>query len=263
MKRVTYQTYLLMGVVATALASACKKGEKAPGVNEDSTAPTVTVALADGQETVPPDGKIVLEASATDDTGVEKVVFYQEQNKLTELSTPPYRYEWVLDNDERTVGNIVQLSATVHDAAGNTGESDVLAVPVSVRIEMESGDIVAELPGEKKEDEYASGGQRVRGFDWAGSGIDIPVTIPVAGEYVLAVAGATGFDGNNGAVITIDGLAATRKTVLFENQGWNTWTIQTVVFSLEAGDHTINFRKESDETTGWADYDYFDIYKKP
>ncbi len=84
----------------------------------DTTSPTVSLTAPTVNATL--SGTTTLTATATDDTAVTKVEFYEGATKLGEDTTSPYTYSW----DTTTVANgAVSLTAKAYDAAGNVGTS--------------------------------------------------------------------------------------------------------------------------------------------
>ena len=93
----------------------------------DTTPPTVSLSSNSSKVIVP--GSIVLTATATDDSGVTKVEFFDGATKLSEDTTSPY---------EQTVAFVFEnngsksYSAKAYDAAGNSTISKPVAVVVNI-----------------------------------------------------------------------------------------------------------------------------------
>jgi chitinase len=93
------------------------------GIN-DVTAPSVSFASPGEGATV--NGVVTISATASDNTGVSKVEYYQNGVLIAAGNLPPYSYSW--DTKSLANGNYT-LTAKAYDAAGNVGTS---AVVVSV-----------------------------------------------------------------------------------------------------------------------------------
>lgn len=100
--------------------------EPEPQPEPDTTPPSVTL-------TAPSDGDaisstVTISADATDQVGVSAVEFYQGDSLLGEATSEPYTLEW--DTTGLSNGTYT-LHAVATDAAGNSAESDAVAVIVS------------------------------------------------------------------------------------------------------------------------------------
>jgi hypothetical protein len=96
------------------------------GTDVDTTPPAVSLSSSSSEVTAP--GAITLSASASDDVGVTKVVFFEGATRLGEDDSAPYTFErrfGAADNGSYS------YTATAFDAAGNSGSSDPVTVTVS------------------------------------------------------------------------------------------------------------------------------------
>ncbi len=91
----------------------------------DTVVPTVTMTAPSAGSTV--SGIITLEASASDNVGIDRVDFYVDSLVVGSASRAPYQVSW--DSRSSTNGGIA-LSAKAYDAAGNSQGS--ASVPVTV-----------------------------------------------------------------------------------------------------------------------------------
>jgi hypothetical protein len=92
---------------------------------EDTTAPLVSVGA-------PEDGSVVsaittVSVWATDDTTVAVVELYIDGSLLATDTTTPFNFNW---NTAQSDDGLHTIQAMAYDAAGNRGESDVVAVTV-------------------------------------------------------------------------------------------------------------------------------------
>ncbi|WP_162605085.1 Ig-like domain-containing protein [Geomonas oryzae] len=95
-------------------------------VSNDVTAPVVTLTSPAGGSTV--SGTVSLTASATDNVGVSKVEFYQNNALIGTSSTAPYSLSW---NTALVANGTYTITAKAYDAAGNVGASQSASVTVS------------------------------------------------------------------------------------------------------------------------------------
>jgi Bacterial Ig domain len=93
----------------------------------DTTAPTVT--LTSSRTTITEPGSLTLEATASDDRGVTRVVFFDGSRQIGEDATAPYTLTVSFQAQE--IGTR-QFGVRAFDAVGNSGSS--VAVIVDVRI---------------------------------------------------------------------------------------------------------------------------------
>lgn len=98
-----------------------------PGTG-DATAPQVSLTTSSSNATV--GQTVTLNATASDNTGVTKVEFYQGSTKLGEDTTSPYSYTW---NTAGLSAGTYTLTAKAYDAAGNVATS--LATTVTLNQE--------------------------------------------------------------------------------------------------------------------------------
>ncbi|MDQ3398995.1 MAG: Ig-like domain-containing protein, partial [Deinococcota bacterium] len=97
------------------------------GTDVDTTPPAVSLSSSSSEVTAP--GAITLSASASDDVGVTKVVFFEGATRLGEDDSAPYTFErrfGAADNGSYS------YTATAFDAAGNSGSSDPVTVIVDI-----------------------------------------------------------------------------------------------------------------------------------
>ena len=96
--------------------------------NLDTTPPTVFITGPADGTAVPKGSTVSINATASDNVGVNKVEFYVN-NKLTcSDSTLPYSCPWKVPNPK---GRIYTLQAKAYDIAGNSGISNVVKVTSS------------------------------------------------------------------------------------------------------------------------------------
>jgi Bacterial Ig domain/SMP-30/Gluconolactonase/LRE-like region len=111
----------LVTVLVTVLA-ACTGA-----TTNDTSKPTVSLTSSSTNVTAP--GSITLNATASDDTGVTNVEFFEASTKLGEKSTAPYELSMSLtaaNNGSRT------FTAKASDAAGNNATSSAVTVTINV-----------------------------------------------------------------------------------------------------------------------------------
>jgi len=132
----------------------------------DVTPPEVELVSPEPGAVLSEPETVVLEAVASDDTGVLRVDFFDGDTRLGAVASEPYQYEWSItdaDNGEH------ELFARAFDAAGNSAASPVVSLTVDIR-----GDEMAGtrkwFPGQYSKTEAASGpgftGWRVN-VNWA------------------------------------------------------------------------------------------------
>jgi len=99
----------------------------------DTVAPTITITNPQDGGTV--FGTVVISASAQDrgikgkaPSGIQKVEFYVDGDKIGEDNSSPYTYSW--DTDSLQYGSIHLIQAKAYDNAGNVGESSVIRVTI-------------------------------------------------------------------------------------------------------------------------------------
>lgn len=90
---------------------------------KDSTPPSVTLINPKNGDVL--SNVVKLEADASDDTGVEKVVFYVNENVIAEVKSAPYIYNW--DSGNAANGANV-IKAVAFDKAGNSASSQFINV---------------------------------------------------------------------------------------------------------------------------------------
>lgn len=95
-------------------------------VSNDVTVPIVTLTSPAGGSTV--SGTVSLTASASDNVGVSKVEFYQNNTLIGSSSTAPYSFSW---NTAQLANGTYTITAKAYDAAGNQGVSQSATVTVS------------------------------------------------------------------------------------------------------------------------------------
>ncbi len=95
-------------------------------VANDVTAPTVALTSPSGGSTV--SGTVSLTANASDNVGVNKVEFYQNNTLIGTSSTAPYSFSW---NTTLVANGTYTITAKAYDSAGNVGLSQSTAINVS------------------------------------------------------------------------------------------------------------------------------------
>ncbi|HOQ40080.1 MAG TPA: Ig-like domain-containing protein [Fervidobacterium sp.] len=73
-------------------------------------------------------GTVTIEANAQDDTSVEKVEFYIDGTNVSEITIPPYKYNW--DTTNLTNNSTHTIQAKAYDFTGNVGESNLINVTI-------------------------------------------------------------------------------------------------------------------------------------
>lgn len=267
----TIKRFALAGFLAIATWSCSSDDDgkdPAPVVDNDETAPSVSLQatssnIMEGEVVlVLKDGEVTLAISGEDEengSGLARIELYEGEEKIKEFTEEDNEFNYKVTGEGL---EHITLTAVAYDKEENKSEEVSLIISVGMRLEAESGAIVEGKRGKTEEREQASGGWIVREIDEAGSGVDLNFTAPSAGVYKMIVAGSTGFDGNNGYQVYVDGNAENAQYAFFDNLGWYVFapSPDNVTFDLSAGDHTLNLRKESDETTGWAELDYIDVF---
>lgn len=84
----------------------------------DTKAPTTTLMKPTNGQTV--NGALTLEATASDESGISKVEFYVDSNKVAEAAGSPYKASY---DTKQLKNGTHQLYAKAYDTAGNTGRS--------------------------------------------------------------------------------------------------------------------------------------------
>ncbi len=92
----------------------------------DTAAPTVALTAPVGGDVL--SGAAVFEATASDDTGVAKVLFYAESWLIGEDTTAPYSITWDTRSQPFTV---LYLKAVAYDSVGRRAESSTVRVSVN------------------------------------------------------------------------------------------------------------------------------------
>jgi hypothetical protein len=93
--------------------------------SSDVTAPSVMITFPANGATVPKKSTVTIQASASDNTGVDHVEFYVDGNLKCADSSSPYSCAWsVPPPPNRTY----TLQAKAYDAAGNIGLSALITV---------------------------------------------------------------------------------------------------------------------------------------
>ena len=151
-----------------ALAWGCVGLVEGAGAADDDPGADALLADAPLEDVVPPEVElvspepgavftesqtVVLEAEASDESGVDRVVFFDGDIRLGAADGEPYRYEWSVteaDNGEH------DLVAKAFDAAGNSATSAVVSVAVDIR-ESQTGEKRKWFPGQYSKTEGASG----------------------------------------------------------------------------------------------------------
>jgi subtilisin family serine protease len=96
-----------------------------PNPPADGHAPAVSISSPADGATV--SGDVAVAASATDNTGVDKVVFYVDGKEAATVTTAPFSFTW----SSTSVGDGTHaLVANAYDAAGNVGKSTAVRVNV-------------------------------------------------------------------------------------------------------------------------------------
>jgi hypothetical protein len=124
----------------------------------DVVKPIVTLDLPVNNQVL--SGKYTLKATATDNVGVTKVVFYRGTTNMGNDTTSPYTYSW---NTVNVPNGTYVLKAKAYDAAGNIGVSSTVTVTVNNPVPNNLAPIV------------------FAGNDNSASGLNFPATIPTFG----------------------------------------------------------------------------------
>lgn len=104
----------------------------------DKTLPIVSLTVSSTNITEA--GSITLTATVTDDTGIHKVEFYRDGEKIDEDQAEPY--EQLVELSFKDSGNL-EFSAIAFDLAGNSAESAVTTVAVIIPNKISSPDDAA------------------------------------------------------------------------------------------------------------------------
>ncbi|KAA3595935.1 MAG: hypothetical protein DWQ06_16285 [Calditrichaeota bacterium] len=92
--------------------------------SEDNINPFVNITSPASFVTI--DGDVTISATAHDDSGIERVIFYTNGDSLTELTSEPYTYVW----DTNGLSGTYSITARAYDTSGNFAE----AYPASVTV---------------------------------------------------------------------------------------------------------------------------------
>jgi hypothetical protein len=92
---------------------------------DDDTPPVVAITSPQTGQTV--SGLVTVVATATDDTGIFRVVFYADDLSFAEDRTSPYEVSW---NTAAVPAGTHYLKAVAYDTSGNSADSVVVAVSV-------------------------------------------------------------------------------------------------------------------------------------
>jgi hypothetical protein len=106
------------------LLSSCQILELILG-KDDDTPPVVAITSPQPGQTV--SGLVTVVATATDDTGIFRVVFYADDLSFAEDRTSPYEVSW---NTAAVPEGTHYLKAVAYDTAGNSATSTVISVSI-------------------------------------------------------------------------------------------------------------------------------------
>jgi len=102
----------------------------------DTQAPQVTITNPQNGQTV--SGTVTIQAQVTErskktkaPSGIAKVEFYIDNNKVGEDTSSPYEYSW---NTTQYTDGTHTITAKAYDNAGNVGESPVISVTISAPV---------------------------------------------------------------------------------------------------------------------------------
>ena len=102
----------------------------ADAVLEDVTPPDVELLSPEPGAVLTEPGAVVLEAEASDESGVDRVVFFDGDIRLGAADSEPYQFEWLVseaDNGEH------ELFARAFDAPGNSATSEIVPITVAIQ----------------------------------------------------------------------------------------------------------------------------------
>lgn len=101
--------------------------------SEDTQSPIVHITSPASFSTI--DGNITIKATANDESGIERVVFYTNGDSLVQLTSEPYNFIW----DTSGITGTYSITVRAYDTKGNYAE----AYPVSVTVNPE--DVLAPI----------------------------------------------------------------------------------------------------------------------
>lgn len=231
-------SHLAFFVCFAAATVACKDDDETlPG---DTTAPTVTIAV--DRAFLLANETATITAQAQDEangSGIERVEFFNGSTKLGEDTSSPYTYTFTA-GEAYTNADITAMAIDKND---NTSQaSDAVTIRVGERIEAESGTLVKAEGSTAFWAERADGNQHYAFVNEQESGADIPVTVPEAGNYIIALVAATGWADPVTARFTVNG--GEFQEVSVPRTDWEVFGVYPgTPVTLTAGENMVSVRQ--------------------
>ncbi|MCK4547433.1 MAG: hypothetical protein KAW17_08320 [Candidatus Eisenbacteria sp.] len=192
------QTLLVFGMIVVLASTGCLDGS----CDCDGEPPTIRITSpADGENV---SGTVTITAEVSDDEGVDRVLFYIDQQLPADGTDidAPYEYSWDTRAFPKGETSAHTLRAKAYDTSGNAGTSDVVNVTVGVQCPYDVTDFtgiletdeVGEILGGDSSDWCPSGGvvPSAHGLgpaypNSATGAITIPFALPLATDVVVEI----------------------------------------------------------------------------
>jgi hypothetical protein len=215
-------------------------------------------------------GTAVLTASV--ENPVSRVVFFEGENELGEATEAPYTWEYEIGEEVEPYTNF-PVTARVYGEDNNELESAELTIRVGERLPVSSGTLTGNGDEVFNEDgptggAYPSDGKYAAMINWDGggdieaaSGINIPVTIPEEGNYMVSMGLASGWDQADSfmRIYFNDEVDNVQRSPEVPPTGWidfNDYLLDEP-FELPAGEQMAKVRYGGD----WVHTYYIDLFK--
>lgn len=188
---------------------------------------------------------------------VSRVAFFEGEEELGEATAAPYTLEYEIGDDVEAYTNYT-LTARVYGEDGNEIESADVTVRVGERFAISGGELTGDGNEGWNEDgprtePFPSDGTYAGNLNWDGggdleaaSGVNLPVTVPEDGEYVVSLGLASGW-GEDESYMRFyfdDNVDSNQRSPEVPPTGWidfNDYLLDEP-FELSAGEHTAKVR---------------------
>jgi hypothetical protein len=249
-------SHLACIVCFAAATVACKDDDN--GLPADTTAPTISnIEVDDAYLLANETATITVQAQdETNGSGIARVEFYNGSTKIGEDTSSPYTYTWTAG----AAYTNATITAMAIDNSGNTSQaSDAVTIRVGERIEAESGELVLAEGSEAYWQTRDDGNQHYEFVNEQETGADIPVTVPEAGNYIIALVAATGWT-ENPVTARVSANGGEFQAVSIPVTGWVDFRVYPAAtpVALTAGENMISVRQGD-----WFHHlDAIEVYKE-
>lgn len=191
------------------------------------------------------------------DEPVGRVVFFEGEEELGEVTAAPYTWEYEIGEDVEAYTNYT-ITARVYDDNDNEVESADLTIRVGERFAISGGELTGDGNEGWNEDgprtpPFPEDGIYPGNLNWDGggnleaaSGVNLPVTVPEEGEYLVSLGLASGWADDESFMRFYfdDDVDNSQRSPEVPPTGWIDFNDYPLAepFELSAGEHTAKVR---------------------